>query len=140
MREVEPQDCHARKVHAVDRAGRDLGRIAVGIGDQRVLAAELERPSFEGARRARAIALPVGTEPISATFATRGCSTSAWPHSRPPVSTSRTPGGNSGPDQFSQTQRRERAWSGGLMMSELPAASGAGGAGCREQERMVERV
>src|SRR4030095_1719349 len=54
-----------REIHAFDRALDGLGQVGVGIDDQRVLTAELERDLLEAVRRAacdRAAALDTAYE------------------------------------------------------------------------------
>jgi hypothetical protein len=68
---------------------------------------------------------PVRSEPVNATLATRGCSTSGVPTSAPnPVTTFTTPGGNPARTIRSMNSSSEaEVYSEGLITTVLPAAS-----------------
>ena len=79
--------------------------------DVRRLAAELHADALQSrAPRLRRSRCPVASEPVNATFATSGCSTSGAPTSAPkPVTTLTTPGGKPGLlDQLHELERRGR--------------------------------
>src|SRR5689334_6886436 len=68
---------------------------------------------------------PVASEPVNATFATSGCSTSGAPTSGPkPVTTLTTPGGNpAASTSFMNSSTDADVNSEGLMTTVFPAAS-----------------
>ncbi len=84
---------------------------------------------------ASAIPRPTSVEPVNATFATSGCSTSRCPHTLPgPATTFRTPSGRPATSAiFSSSSAVSGVSSAGLSTIVLPAAS----AGATFQEAIV---
>ncbi len=73
----------------------------------------------------REISFPARTEPVNATLRTSGCSTSAWPASRPvPVTTLKTPAGTPQSIAIRASARHvAEVNSDGFATATLPAAS-----------------
>ena len=72
------------------RGEHDAAHCEVEVGrrgdDRRIVAAEFQQHLAEPLRDARADLLPIRTEPVALSSATRGSSTSCSPTSRPPGS------------------------------------------------------
>ena len=70
-----------------------------------------------------ATAIPARTEPVIETMSGRGCSTSAWPVLRSPVTTLNTPGGRTSANSSAIRTVLTGVVSDGLSTTVLPAAS-----------------
>ena len=121
------------------RGGRDVG---VGEHDVGRLAAELERDALD--RRPpprRRSARPTSVEPVNATFATSGCSTSRAPAVEPgPATTLTTPSGIPASSAiFSNSSAVSGVSSAGLSTTVLPAASAGAELPRRDRQREVPR-
>ena len=98
---------------------RRRGLLEVGVGEHDVgrLAAQLERHALDRApRRPPRSARPTSVEPVKATFATSGCSTSRCPQTLPgPATTLTTPSGSPASSaMLLELERGERRQLGGL--------------------------
>ncbi|KAG1242664.1 hypothetical protein G6F68_016090 [Rhizopus microsporus] len=123
---VEPQDCpHQEKFIPATPAAATVAGSTSGYAINAFFPPSSSSTGLTVSAAARPTAIPVATLPMTATAETRGSDANSAPTSFPPGITLNTPAGNRPSDSSASRSAETGACSGGLMISELPAASGA---------------